>query len=73
MEIDDFYPIEDGLNHDNKDDEDDHVPVDVRVGIAFALVVSHHFDAVLQLRKPVGRWPLQLLDRAKQFGQFAEN
>ena len=66
------YPVEDGLNHDDEDDENDHVAIYIWVCVAFSLVVRHHVEAVLKFGQPIRRNALHLLDRPKQFGQLTE-
>ena len=61
------YPVQYGLDHDNEDDENHHVPVDVVVGVSFSLLVGQHVEGVLQLHHPVVGRPLEVFERPEKF------
>ena len=47
------YPVKDGLDHDDKDHEQDHVSVEVAVGVAFSLRPVQLVQGQLDPSKPI--------------------
>ncbi len=54
-------PVEQRLDHDDQHDEEDHVAVDVGVGVPLLLLVHHDLEVVVQSRQPLVGLALLLL------------